>query len=60
MLGDTEDYGYAAVTDPRYSSLFILSRTPQMDTALYQDILDDLTEQGIPIDRLELTPQPES
>ena len=57
VLGDADDYGYAAVTDPRYSSLFILSRTPQMDPDLYQDILDDLQEQGIPIDRLVLTPQ---
>ena len=29
-----------------------------MDPALYQDILDDLAGQGIPLDRLELTPQP--
>lgn len=58
VLGDADDYGYAAVTDPAYSSLFILSRTPQMDPALYHDILDDLAEQGIPLDRLELTPQP--
>lgn len=54
---DEVDYQYAVVTDPLQQTLFVLSRTPQMDEDLYQDILADLESQGIKTDKLVLTPQ---
>jgi len=55
---DDADYQYAVVTDPFEATLFVLSRTPQMDEALYQNILSMLTAKEIDISKLVLTPQP--
>lgn len=55
-LGD--DYQYAVVSEPSRKFLWILSRTPHMDIALYQQILTELPRQGFDATRLELTPQP--
>jgi apolipoprotein D and lipocalin family protein len=52
------DYSYAVVGHPGRDYLWILSRTPQMDEAVYQGILAKLTEQGYPLDRLQKTLQP--
>jgi apolipoprotein D and lipocalin family protein len=52
------DYQYAAVSDPQRSTLFVLSRTPQMDDAVYETILDELTANGFDISKLNRTPQP--
>ena len=52
-----EQYEYAVVSEPSRKYLWILSRTPQMDDARYQQILVFLTEQGFDIARLTLTPQ---
>ncbi len=53
-----EDYEYAVVSDGCRSTLWILSRTPQMDEALYNDIVQRLAQRGFDIDRLEPMPQP--
>jgi apolipoprotein D and lipocalin family protein len=53
-----EDYDYAVVGEPSRSFLWILSRTPTMDEALYQDILSRLPELSYDPDRLMLVPQP--
>ncbi|MCG8671677.1 MAG: lipocalin family protein [Pseudomonadales bacterium] len=55
---DQENYQYAAVTDPFMSTLFILSRTPQLNEDTYQGILDELEALDINTERLLLTPQP--
>jgi apolipoprotein D and lipocalin family protein len=52
-----EDYSYAVVGDPSRNYLWILSRTPQMDPALYQDILSRAGEKGFDINRLKVTDQ---
>ena len=52
-----EDYQYAVVGEPSRSFLWILSRTPTLDAATYQSILDGLPAQGYDPGRLELTPQ---
>jgi apolipoprotein D and lipocalin family protein len=39
------------------STLFILSRTPELDPTTYQEILDRLVDQGFDLSRLQLTPQ---
>lgn len=51
------DYGYAVVSNPGRNTLWILSRTPQMDAGLYQEILNWLETQGFDAARIELTPQ---
>lgn len=55
-------YKYATVSGPSGTTLFILSRDPQLDTpqeqADYAAILQRLAAQGLPIGRLRNTPQP--
>ncbi len=57
---DDIDYQYAVVTDPFQYTLFVLSRTPQMDANTYAMILGMLEVQGIDTSDLLLTPQPAS
>jgi apolipoprotein D and lipocalin family protein len=52
-----EDYRYAVVGDPTRRFLWILSRTPTLDSATYDQILQRLPEKGYDPSRLELTPQ---
>jgi apolipoprotein D and lipocalin family protein len=52
-----EDYSYAVVGSPDRQFLWILSRTPAMDDALYQQILDSLPERSFDPGRLDLVPQ---
>lgn len=54
-----DDYQYAVVGHPGRDYLWILSRAPQLEPAVYQGILDRLHAQQYPTDRLEVTPQPE-
>lgn len=54
-LGD--NYEYAAVGAPGRDYLWILSRTPQMEDALYQDLLERLEAKKFPIDQLQVTDQ---
>lgn len=56
---DQENYSYAAVTDPFKSTLFILSRTPELDDTTYQLILDELEALNIDTGKLLPTPQPD-
>ena len=58
-LGEDDDYGYAVVGTPSREYLWILSRTPTMDDALYEGIRDRVEEKGFDPDRLEKTLQPE-
>lgn len=51
------DYQWAVVGEPSRSFLWILSRTPTLDEALYQDILSRLPEKGYDASRLVPTPQ---
>ena len=52
-LGD--DYGHAVVGHPSRDYLWILSRTPAMDGAVYEGILGRLREQGYEVQRLNRT-----
>ena len=52
------DYSYAVVGHPGRDYLWILSRTPQMDEAVYSGILAKLKEQGYELNRLQKTLQP--
>ena len=51
------NYQYAVVTDPLGYTLFVLSRTPQMDQATYDQILSELEAKEIDTSKLLLTPQ---
>ena len=53
------DAGYqlSAVSEPRREYLWILSRTPQVEPARYEALLQRLAAQGLDVARLERTPQ---
>jgi apolipoprotein D and lipocalin family protein len=51
-------YEYAVVGDPGRDYLWILSRTPTLDGAVYDGLLGRLREQGYEVDRLVRTQQP--
>ena len=53
-----DDYQWAVVGVPSRKYLWILSRTPILDDAVYQGILNRLVSQGYDPNRLRLTPQP--
>ena len=52
-----KDYEYAVVGDESRKYLWILSRTPQMDEATYNDLLKRVQAKGFDVSKLEKTPQ---
>ncbi len=52
-----DDYSYAVVSHPSKKYLWILSRTPKMDEAVYQQILSRLKEMGFDLTKLKTTVQ---
>jgi len=52
-----KDYDYAVVGQESRDHLWILSRTPRMDDALYEELLQRLSTKGFDITRLEKNPQ---
>lgn len=50
------DYQWVVVSEPQREYLWILSRTPQMPTAIYQALLDKLEGLGFELKRLETSP----
>ncbi len=52
------DYRYAVVSEPTRHYLWILSRTPALDSASYGAILDQLAAQGYDLSKLIKTTQP--
>ena len=52
-----EDYEYAVVGDESRKYLWILSRTPQMDEATYNNLLKRVQAKGFDVSKLEKTPQ---
>jgi len=56
--GPEGDYTHAVVTSPSRDFLWILSRTPQLDEALVDEIFVRLDAQGIDRERFVFTPQP--
>lgn len=53
-----EGYQWAVVGSPTRDSLWILSRTPTLDEAVYRGIIERLRGQGYDPLRLQMTPQP--
>lgn len=52
------NYEYSVVGDESRKYLWILSRTPQIDEALYQGLLAKMANQGFDTSRMIKTPQP--
>ena len=52
-----DDYSYAVVSHPNRKYLWILSRSPKMDAAVYDQILARLKEKGFDLSNLQLTVQ---
>ena len=52
------NYEYAVVGEPKRRYLWILSRTPQIDDALYQELLAKMAHQGFDTGRMVKTLQP--
>ena len=51
------DYSYAVVSHPNRKYLWILSRTPEMNENVYQQILTRLKEKGFDLTKLQTTKQ---
>lgn len=56
VLDLTEDYTAALVGDPSRDYLWILSRTPVLDDAVYQRMVDTAAAQGFDVTRLVRSP----
>lgn len=52
-----DNYRYAAIGDPKRKYLWILSRTPELDDATYQNILRRVEKLGFNPGKLNKTPQ---
>lgn len=52
-----KDYEYAVVGEESRKYLWILSRTPQMDEAVYNELLKRVQDKGFDISKLEKIPQ---
>ncbi len=52
-----KDYKWAVVSAPAKDYLWILSRTPQMEEATFDEIIRDLRSDGYDVDRLVKVPQ---
>ena len=46
------DYSYAVVGSPDFRYLWILSRTPEMDSATYDWLIEQMRAQGYAVDRM--------
>ena len=54
---DDKNYQYAVVGDPGRNYFWVLSRTPQMNETLLNELLDRAKQQGYDLEKLERTPQ---
>jgi len=58
IIGLDAEYRWAVVGHPSRDYLWILSRSPQMDQATYDDILRLIAEKGYDLTRIKKTLQP--
>ena len=52
-----DDYSFAVVSHPNKKYLWILSRTPKMNDAVYQQIISRLKQKGFDLTKLQITTQ---
>jgi apolipoprotein D and lipocalin family protein len=55
---DTENYQYAMIGSSSDKYFWILNRTPQMDSAVYDFLLDKARKRGYNLEKLYKVPQP--
>lgn len=55
IIALAEDYSWAVVSEPKRSTLWILSRSQRMDEALYLSIVDKLRQNGFDTSKLVVT-----
>lgn len=60
ILTLSPDYRYALVGAPSRDYLWILSRSPEMDSHIYEQLVEDARRQGFDVTRLERTKQTEA
>lgn len=53
-----EEYRWAVISEPSRKYLWILSRSPHLDDAVFESIRSQLIDRGFDMDRLQITPQP--
>lgn len=53
VIGLDDEYRYAVIGEPSRKYLWILSRTPTMSAALYQEAVDIARNKGFNVDNLE-------
>ncbi|MBX3020829.1 MAG: lipocalin family protein [Bdellovibrionales bacterium] len=58
VIAIAKDYSWSVVTDSKGESLFILSRTPQMDETIYKDVVRQAAEE-VDTHQLKATEQKE-
>ena len=51
------NYEYAVIGEPKRKYLWILSRTPEMDENLYNELLKKIEAHGYDLSKIEKTPQ---
>jgi apolipoprotein D and lipocalin family protein len=56
IIAVADDYRYALVGTPDRQSLWVLSRTPQLDEGIYERLVTMALEQGFEVTRLQRTP----
>lgn len=52
-----KDYEYSVVTQPGYQYLWILYRESTMPEDLYNSLIESISKDGYPVDRIVRTPQ---
>jgi apolipoprotein D and lipocalin family protein len=52
-----ESYSYAVVSSPDYRHLWVFYRSPKMSEQLYQNIYNDLKQDGYHVEKLRKTIQ---
>lgn len=57
IIGLDAEYRYAVVSDPTRQSLFILSRTPELEPELYAEAFAKATEQNIDMSKVKTMEQ---
>jgi apolipoprotein D and lipocalin family protein len=58
IIGLDENYKWAIVGHPDRTYLWILSRSPQMDDALYDELLKSIADKGYDLRKIKKTLQP--
>lgn len=57
VIGLADDYSWAVVGDPSREYLWVLSRTPRMEDARYEEAVGRATANGFDTSKLRRTPQ---